>query len=140
MKQETVILTELSIPKRVVLAGVVLATLGTLSNLLGVQFLKLTHSFDAFQDYADTTLVVQITGLFVTLVGGIMFACSEPLNRVAWWALSVAIASFVIVELLNVNLMSGTAILIPVFWGAELTAVSMLLISALRFATKRWSA
>ena len=30
------ILTELSIPKRVVLAGVVLATLGTLSNLLGV--------------------------------------------------------------------------------------------------------
>jgi hypothetical protein len=134
------ILTELSIPKRVVLAGLVLATLGTLSNLLGVQFLELTHSFDAFQAYADTTLVVQITGLFVTLVGGIMFACSEPLNHVARWALSVAIASFVIVELLNVNLMSGTAILIPVFWGAELTAVSMLLISALRFATKRWSA
>jgi hypothetical protein len=111
--RKTVMLADLSVPKRVVLAGVVLATLGTLSNLLAVPFLKLTHSFDA-------------------LVGGIMFAHSEPLNRVAWWALFVAIISFAFVELSTRNLMNRTAIVVPFFYGGEMTALSMLLISALR--------
>jgi hypothetical protein len=130
--RKTVMLADLSVPKRVVLAGVVLATLGTLSNLLAVPFLKLTHSFDAFLAYADATSMVQIIGLFVALVGGIMFAHSEPLNRVAWWALFVAIISFAFVELSTRNLMNRTAIVVPFFYGGEMTALSMLLISALR--------
>ncbi|MGD0427855.1 MAG: hypothetical protein ABSC10_14145 [Candidatus Acidiferrales bacterium] len=125
-------LADLSVPKRVVLAGVVLATLGTLSNLLAVPFLKLTHSFDAFRAYAEGTSAVQTIGLFVALVGGIMFARSEPLNRVAWWALFVAIISFAFVELMTRNLMNRTAIVVPAFYGGEMTALSMLLISALR--------
>jgi hypothetical protein len=133
-------LAKLSNPKRVILAGIVVAALGTFSNLLGIQALKLVHSVDAFQVYADVTLIVQLVGLFVVLVGGIMFACSAPMNRVAWWGLSVAIIAVAVVQILDVSLMHKTAILVPVFYGAELTATSMLLISGLRFATKRWSA
>jgi hypothetical protein len=133
-------LAELSIPKRVILAGMVVAALGTFSNLLGDQGLKLMHSFEAFQVYADATLIVQLVGLLVVLVGGIMSACSAPMNRVAWWGLSVATIAIAVVQILNVSLMDETAILVPVFYGAELTAISMLLISGLRFATKRWSA
>ena len=87
-------LADLSVSKRVVLAGAVLATLGTLSNLLAVPFWNLTHSFHAFLAYANVTSMFQIAGLFVALVGGIVFAHSEPWNRLAWWALFVAIMSF----------------------------------------------
>lgn len=125
-------LADLSVPKRVVLAGVVLATLGTLSNLLAVPFLKLTHSFDAFRVYAVATSMVQRVGLFVALVGGIMFAHSEPWNRLAWWALFVAIMSFASVELMTINLMHRTAIVVPMFYLGEMTALSMLLLSTLR--------
>ena len=130
----------MSIPKRVILVGIVVAALGTFCNLLGDQVLKLRNSFDAFQVYADVTLIVQLVGLFVVLVGGIMFACSAPMKRVAWWGLSVATIAIAVVQILDVSLMHKTAILVPVFYGAELTATSILLISGLRFATKRWSA
>lgn len=118
----------------------VVAALGTFSNLLGDQILKLMHSLDAFQVYADATLIVQLVGLLVVLVGGIMFACSAPMNRVAWWGLSVATIGIAVVQILDVSLMHKTAVLVPVFYGSELTAISMLLISGLRFVTKRWSA
>lgn len=130
----------MSIPKRFILTGIVVSALGTFSNLLDDKVLKLTHSFEAFQVYADFTLILQLLGLFVVLVGGIMFACSAPMKRVAWWGLSVATIAIAVVQILDVSLMHKTAILVPVFYGAELTAISMLLISGLRFATKRWSA
>lgn len=110
----------------------VVAALGTVSNLFGVQVLQPMHGF---QVWADVTLVIQLAGLFVVLVGGIMFACSAPMNRVACWGGAVATISIAVVQVLDVSLMRKTAILVPVFYGAELTAISMLLISGLRFAT-----
>lgn len=130
---------ELSISRRIILAGIAVATLGTFANLLADEVLTLSRNFDHFQTYADVTIIVQVVGLLITLVGGIMFACSAPMNRVACWGLAIAIVAFALVQLLDVRILSKTAILLPVFWGAELTAASMLLISGLRFATKRWS-
>jgi uncharacterized membrane protein len=129
----------MSVSGRTVSIGIALSALGTLSNPLGTQVLLLTRSFNITQTYYDATIVVQFLGLLIASIGSVMFACWAGTKKVALWGLSTATIGVLTVEVLNVGILTKTAIFIPVFYAAELTASLMLLIAGLRFAKRVYS-
>jgi hypothetical protein len=64
----------------------------------------------------------------------VIWACTaDKLMSLVSWGIAVAICAFVIVEVLGVGLLRPTAILLPVFYAAELTAAFVLMIAIVRF-------
>ena len=128
-----------SLGKRVIRFGLCIAAFGMITNLLGGPLYSLLSKFSLFDIWSILSLCVELLGLLVAFVGGLIWACTEDrLTSLLTWGLSVAIGAAVVVELLSVTIMSPKAILLPVFYAAELTSAFILSIAALRFMSDRW--
>ena len=130
---------ELTNFRKIALAGTAIAALGTFSNLFGFQVVRHVDGSKA-SDFVDSaSLNIQLFGLLVASIGGVALACTESPKRVTFSALFIALGGFLMVEILNVGVMTKTAIFLTVFIAAELTAACMLLSAGVRFATKHSS-
>ena len=128
-----------SLGKRVIRFGVCIAVFGMIANLLGGSLYRLLSKFSLFDVWSIASLCIDLLGLLVAFVGGLIWACTEGrLTSLLTWGLSVAIGAAAVVELLSVTILSPRAILLPAFYAAELTSAFILLIAALRFMSDRW--
>jgi hypothetical protein len=120
--------------RRVLLVGVCIAACGLISNVLIGLFYRILIRFSLFDFWSIASLCILILGLFVAFLGGVIWACTaDKLMSLVSWGIAVAICAFVIVEVLGVGLLRPTAILLPVFYAAELTAAFVLMIAIVRF-------
>ena len=130
-----------SLGKRAIRFGVCIAVFGMIANLLGGPLYRLLSKFSLFDIWSVTSVCIELLGLLVAFVGGLIWACTEErLTSLLSWGLSVAVgaaAMMGLLELLNVPITSPWAILLPVFYAAALTSAFILLIAALRFMSDR---
>jgi hypothetical protein len=128
-----------SLAKRVIWFGVCIAAFGMAANLLIGPLYGLLSKYSVFDIWVTASLCVDLLGLLVAFVGGLIWACTEDrLISLVAWGLSVAIGAAAVVELFNATLLSPRAILLPAFYAAELTSAFILLVAALRFMSDRW--
>ena len=120
--------------RRVLLVGICIAAFGLVSNVLIGPFYRILIRFSLFDFWSIASLCILILGLFVAFLGGVIWACTaDKLASLVSWGIAVAICAFVMVEVLGVGLLRPTAILLPVFYAAELTAAFVLMIAIVRF-------
>ena len=128
-----------SLGKRVIRFGIYIAAFGMVANLLIGLLYRLLSKFSLFDIWSISSLCVELFGLLVAFVGGLIWACTEDrLASLLTWGLLIAIGAAAVVELLNVTILSPRAILLPVFYAAELSTAFISLIAALRFLSDRW--
>jgi hypothetical protein len=128
-----------SLGRRVVRIGICIAAFGVVFNLLLGALDNILSKLSLFDNLSIATLCLELVGLLVAFVGSVIWACTEDrLISLLTWGLSVAIGAFVIVELFDASIMRPTAILLPVFYAAELASGFILIIAALRFLSDRW--
>jgi hypothetical protein len=87
-----------SVGKRVIRSGVCIAACGIVANLLIGPLYRLLSKFSLFDIWSISSLCVELLGLLVAFVGGLIWACAEDrlaslltwgyqsqLARQRWW-------------------------------------------------------
>lgn len=114
--------------------GIGMTILGIILRLLDVQLLKATKSFNIMEDEILLSVALAIIGSLTTMVGGLMWARVGRLVHLLYWGIAIPLVAVSIAELLDVNIMKSTDILIPVFYVSLLASALILLIAGGRYA------
>jgi|ERR1700693_1311890 len=122
--------------KRVIQTGVFIAVLGAVSNRFAGYFFGDVFNFSDY--WSTATVCVLLIGLLIAFFGGVIWALTaDRLSSLVSWGVVIATVAFVMVEALDVRLLSSTVILLPFFYAAEATAAFILIIAVVRFAWNR---